>query len=157
MIITSEHDFSSANTYIHLGYASAQNWNVAMHEMTWPASPKDLVGEEGWGGVCSHCRVMSLFMMWGGLVCPKYYTVASLCGFRDRGELNLSPWQLKCDTEPQLRILKPKNVWNLEFLIDIILMKIKICVKSRNTTVWKYFFNVLHYWTVVSKILQLLS
>lgn len=32
MIITSEHDFSSANTYIHLGYASAQNRNVAMHE-----------------------------------------------------------------------------------------------------------------------------
>ncbi len=46
MIITSEHDFSSANTYIHLGYASAQNWNVATHEMTWAASARDCGGGE---------------------------------------------------------------------------------------------------------------
>lgn len=68
MIITSEHDFSSANTYIHLGYALGQSWNVAMHELTWPVSAREprrkewveaafevTVGSGGW----------SLFMMFG--------------------------------------------------------------------------------------------
>lgn len=59
MIITSEHDFSSANTYIHLGYALAQNQNVATHEDKMAC---DHAGDCRWGsggGVCSHRQVMS--------------------------------------------------------------------------------------------------
>lgn len=56
MIITSEHDFSSANTYIHLGYASAQNWNVAMHYTQHAARCES----QRRGAVCSHCRVTRL-------------------------------------------------------------------------------------------------
>lgn len=59
MIITSEHDFSAANTYIHLGYALAQNRNVAMHEDDMACdSARDWRWGSG-GSVCSHHGVMS--------------------------------------------------------------------------------------------------
>lgn len=58
MIITSEHDFSSANTYIHLGYASAQNWNVATHEDDMASGSARDWKWGSRGGVCSHRGVM---------------------------------------------------------------------------------------------------
>lgn len=67
MIITSEHDFSSANTYIHLGYALAQNQNVATHEDKMAC---DHTGDRRWGsggGVCSHRQVMSPCLTQDGL------------------------------------------------------------------------------------------
>lgn len=63
MIITSEHDFSSANTYIHLGYALAQKRNVATHEDNMAC---DRTGDCRWGsggGVCSHHEVMSMLVL----------------------------------------------------------------------------------------------
>jgi len=50
MIITSEHDFSSANTYIHPGYASAQNSKVATHETLGPRGVGDRRGGGCYGG-----------------------------------------------------------------------------------------------------------
>lgn len=44
MIITSEHDFSSANTYIHPGWPKTEMWQRM--KMTWPV----ITPEAGGGG-----------------------------------------------------------------------------------------------------------
>lgn len=87
MIITSEHDFSSVNTYIHLGYASAQNWNVATHEMTWPVSFE----EWGWVGEVVLPVITGL---WGHLWCLLDFFIQNITSGTTVciSQLNVSLW-----------------------------------------------------------------
>lgn len=123
--------FSSANTYIHLGYASAPNWNVAMREDD-EASASSTVWKRG---SCSHRGVTRTSAMFTGLRFSSiHYVTCSHCNDRvmTRKNAELVSLQWQCPAGFQLyiyfvlvnlplltgRLVKSLNGFIMKMIID---------------------------------------